>query len=451
MANYLNSTSFKDDFMSRVINGNVAERRRYDYHIQAYGGNKACGGILIASNIVLTAAHCKDGFKKVFIGMYKWYQRKDNYKELITVSREIPHPEFDSRTYHSDLMLVVLERDSKFPPVCISNNDTLLEEDKSILHVMGFGKTLEHGSLSYLLREVDVRYINNDSCREEYPHNVISDRMMCCDSSSEKKDACQGDSGGPLIIKGNSARNDVAVGIVSWGIGCARYPGVYTRISAMHEWISEKVQQHGGTLASCGFDDPSKIPSINPNKAQSTKPSKLPSKQPSKDPSMLPSKKASQKNVLTSVDTKCEVSDDAAFRRKGKNCTQLMVKDHWQACKVRKIKAKCPVSCAFQTLSAGKCEDNLDWRWKDLKSKNCDWIANNLDYCSKLNRPDGNQVKFHCPNSCGLCEYIPGKYVPKDDANFMKGRCQRVTEANADRQCKRFASKAHCPVACACF
>jgi len=417
MSDYIDNTAFTDDSVSRVINGNIAERRRYDYHIQAVGGNKACGGILIASNIVLTAAHCKDGFKRVYIGMYKWFQRNDHYKEEIIVSHEIPHPDFNSRTFHSDLMLVVLERESQFPPVCISNDDTLLEEDTSILHVMGFGKTQEHGSLSYLLREVGLRYINNDSCREEYPYNVISDRMLCCDSSSEKKDACQGDSGGPLIIKGNSTSNDVAVGIVSWGIGCARYPGVYARISTMHEWISGKVQQYGGTLASCRSRDT-----------------------------------ASQANNDNSKnDTKCDVSDDATFRKKGNDCTQLMVKNHWQACKVTKVKAKCPVSCAFQTPSAGKCKDNWEWRWNDEESKNCGWVAKNLDVCSKLNWPDGNQVKFHCPNACGLCKYSPGKYVPEDNSNFMKGRCERVARGRVQRQCKRFRIKAQCPVTCACF
>ena len=47
----------------------------------------------------------------------------------------------------------------------------------------------------------------------------------------------QGDSGGPLYMKRNSYL--VQLGIVSWGIGCARpdSPGVYTRVTKMMSWI----------------------------------------------------------------------------------------------------------------------------------------------------------------------------------------------------------------------
>jgi secreted trypsin-like serine protease len=51
--------------------------------------------------------------------------------------------------------------------------------------------------------------------------------MLC--AREENADACQGDSGGPLYDK----TNNVLVGVVSWGNGCAlkEYPGVYSRVS----------------------------------------------------------------------------------------------------------------------------------------------------------------------------------------------------------------------------
>lgn len=49
------------------------------------------------------------------------------------------------------------------------------------------------------------------------------------------KDSCVGDSGGPIVYEGK------LYGIVSWGLGCgmANYPGVYTNISVVLEWIAD--------------------------------------------------------------------------------------------------------------------------------------------------------------------------------------------------------------------
>ena len=55
----------------------------------------------------------------------------------------------------------------------------------------------------------------------------------------------QGDSGGPLFIclpRGTCTQ----IGIVSWGIGCAKeqYPGVYTRVTEMMPWIRRIVKEY---------------------------------------------------------------------------------------------------------------------------------------------------------------------------------------------------------------
>ena len=64
---------------------------------------------------------------------------------------------------------------------------------------------------------------------------------MCAMDQGE--DSCQGDSGGPLFLKGGESREDVQVGVVSWGAGgCATgSPGVYSRISAASDWIKQGI------------------------------------------------------------------------------------------------------------------------------------------------------------------------------------------------------------------
>ena len=69
--------------------------------------------------------------------------------------------------------------------------------------------------------------------------NPIQDSMICAGLPEGGKDSCQGDSGGPFIC--GEAGSEQSIGIVSWGIGCARpgYPGVYTQTSYYIDWIME--------------------------------------------------------------------------------------------------------------------------------------------------------------------------------------------------------------------
>ena len=44
-----------------------------------------------------------------------------------------------------------------------------------------------------------------------------------------------------MILEGSNLNNDVLVGVVSWGRGCALYPGVYSRVSMGFNWIRSEV------------------------------------------------------------------------------------------------------------------------------------------------------------------------------------------------------------------
>jgi hypothetical protein len=91
------------------------------------------------------------------------------------------------------------------------------------------------------LQIAQLNYITNDKCEstrvrgKSLYKGEIFPEMLC--ATYEGRDACKGDSGGPLISVGSREGLDVQVGIVSWGRGCAIYPGVYSRISFGYQWI----------------------------------------------------------------------------------------------------------------------------------------------------------------------------------------------------------------------
>ena len=74
--------------------------------------------------------------------------------------------------------------------------------------------------------------MTNGQCHNTlYSSSDISSNMMC--AARAGKDSCQGDSGGPLVVEDSSTSQDTLVGVVSWGIGCARdgLPGLYAEVS----------------------------------------------------------------------------------------------------------------------------------------------------------------------------------------------------------------------------
>jgi secreted trypsin-like serine protease len=99
------------------------------------------------------------------------------------------------------------------------------------------------------LMTVSVPIFDQATCNAKYM-GMIDDTMLCAgfDENGEEKDSCQGDSGGPLYLPANSAANpsdqDVVIGVVSFGFGCASgFPGVYSRVSEFSTFLNRAAVQ----------------------------------------------------------------------------------------------------------------------------------------------------------------------------------------------------------------
>ena len=104
--------------------------------------------------------------------------------------------------------------------------------------------------------EVDVPIMSHQECKNAY--RGVTQNMVCAGYKQGGKDSCQGDSGGPLFVKWYD--KVYQVGIVSWGIGCARpgNPGVYTKAVNYYDWVKKYVNL--GDNPPPGDDNPPKPP-----------------------------------------------------------------------------------------------------------------------------------------------------------------------------------------------
>nr|CAD7204779.1 unnamed protein product [Timema douglasi] len=248
----------------RIIGGASAARGQFPW--QAYlilGGSGLCGGSIISSTWILTAAHCLQGFDTFSVTLGSTSRAVAQIGSHTQVSRlAIIHAQYSGIFIRNDIGLIRLNHDVEFSGEYLRTKGIVLSYRenwrKDVITpvrlpswsqsansfsgypaiVSGFGLTVGGGSTaSATLNYADVAIISNTVCSTTFPLNLRDSNI--CTSSTNGKSPCNGDSGGPLVILETDGLY-TEVGIVSFGTrDCpVGSPAAFVRVTSFLDWIS---------------------------------------------------------------------------------------------------------------------------------------------------------------------------------------------------------------------
>merc|ERR1719153_1509056 len=235
----------------KIVGGVATEKNEYPWQVLVYTTYMPfgfCGGSILSSRTILTAAHCFHGEPvedhTVVLAEHDWTVTGDGEQRMKVCDR-VDHPKYNSGTrFNFDIAILTLCEDIVFKktasPVCLPSQPESDYANAPAI-VSGWGHNVSQGfnQLEQLM-EVDVNTITNTECKAtDYSPSEITDSMIC--ASNPGKDSCQNDSGGPLITDEGGYYSQI--GVVSWGIGCADsdYPGVYARVTSAERFIQDNM------------------------------------------------------------------------------------------------------------------------------------------------------------------------------------------------------------------
>lgn len=251
----------------RIVGGSQADPEAYPWVVELLDDsfNHICGASLVAPGWVLTAGHCAQGWlpfipppSQIYVNPWS-HSNPQASTETIDVEQIYLFPGYDAMgtEYRPDIALIRLSQNSTHTPVemMLLEQDLHLIEPGDPCQALGWGSTDAFGTQSDIMKVATIQVIDPEFCTTQYPDSELydADSTICAGylQGQPQEGAGAGDSGGPLFVMKNG--NPLLVGIVSGGeeiITTDQYPGIYTKVFMVRDWIQNTMNAPAGTAES---------------------------------------------------------------------------------------------------------------------------------------------------------------------------------------------------------
>ncbi|XP_014211430.1 trypsin-like [Copidosoma floridanum] len=261
----------------RIIGSHNAIPGEFPYQVSLQWGwlpflphSHFCGGSIINSTWVVTAAHCVSAMKEfpktvtflVKAGKHD-IDKLELSEQISSISKSFIHDRYNDSAGVSpyDIALIKLKIplvfNKRVAPVALPEKDS---DPEGIVTLSGWGavnNNTRDPNYPSILQTADMPIIDRKTCNNAIEmlgreanqtlKDMVDETNICTGPLSGGTAACSGDSGGPLTLRKNGGNSSELVGIVSWGIiPCGRVggPSVYVRVSSFRDWIADKISKN---------------------------------------------------------------------------------------------------------------------------------------------------------------------------------------------------------------
>lgn len=224
-----------------IVGGQETTIDKFPHQVSLrYKEKHSCGGIIVSSKRIITAAHCTNpnltNSYSILAGSST--HLGDSNAQIRNVTLIVRHPKYGVTLNANDIAVAFIYEDLEFniyvQPISLPEVDSSPKQG-DIAVVSGWGRTIPNSNvLPKYLQYVTVPVVSFEVCKGILP---MLEKGMLCAGGESGKDSCLQDSGGPLSVNGT------LVGVVSWGFDCGieGFPGVYVHVSQYVEWILKTI------------------------------------------------------------------------------------------------------------------------------------------------------------------------------------------------------------------